>query len=419
MSESPLEAHRRGLLKVAGAAVIIGLLLYGLSEADRRTRPAEALDAVPEGSFLVASADFTSLRRSPIYATLFGDDGGRALGLGAVESACGFDPTARVTRAVFVVPEEGDKGEFGVAAMLDVTPDEIKGCAEKLAEARHDGTDASLAKQGDFYVMQGKGESLPRLAFKPASAARGLLLVGKGSVVDAMMDAESGRRARLSRQSQHMLLRSALSKPPAPSVLITAILPESTRARVKDEMLPELAQKNPESRDLMGGVLSVSTAGAALVAGEEGGTTELRAVLDCEAEAGCAKVKTLIERKRLELSKNFALRLFIGPVLDGLTVEQEGARLVVRTAVPSADAARMIGRTLDLRKGDRRRDDPLPGLDGDQRTRRPHSPAPDPASPPDNARVPVRVRVPDETIPAAPSATHKNDAPVSKDAGPP
>ncbi len=411
MSLSPSEQHRRSLLKILGAVAVGATLLYVVSEADRRTRPHEALDAVPQGAFLVATADITSLRRSPIYAALFGDDGGRALGLGAVESACGFDPTARIQKAVFVIPEEGDKGEFGVAATLDVTPDEIKLCAQKLAEARHEDGDTSLSKQGDFYVMQGKGESLPRLAFKPESAARGLLLVGKGSMVDAMMDASSGKRPRMGPESRHMLLRTALSKVPTPSVLVTAILPESTRARVRTEMLPELERSNAGSKDLMSGVLSVSTAGAALVAGEEGGTTELRAVLDCEAADACSNVKTLIERKRLELGKNFALRLFAGPLLDSLTVEQEGARLIVRTAVPTADAARLIGRTLDLRKGDRRRTDPLPGFGGPDE----QDDAPRGRDPAQNPRF-RKPRAPDETLPS--KLPSKNDASSSKDAGP-
>jgi hypothetical protein len=365
---------------------------------------------VPDGAFLVATADIQALRRSPLYATVFGEEGSRTMGLGAVESACGFDPIARVGNAVFVVPEEGDKGEFGIAASLTVTPEEIKACATKLAEARHEDTSAALTKQGEFYVMDGKGASLPRLAFKPQSETRGLLLVGKGSMVDAMMDVDAGKRAPLAPNGRHAQLRAALSRPPVPVLVLSAILPQSTREHVRSEMLPELERRSPESKELMAGVLSVTTVGASLITGDLEGTTELRATAECEAEDACAKVKTLIEKKRLELGKNFTMRLFIGPVLDGLTVEQDGKKLFARTAVPTADADRLVGRALDLSRGGRRNGgDPASGQGRDQ--------AP-PGSAPDRAsnRIPQRpgpvLRAPDETltVPAPERGNGKNDA---------
>jgi hypothetical protein len=377
--------------------------------ANERTKKFDALDAVPDGAFLVATVDMERVRRSPLYAPLFGDGAsapGRSLGLASVEQACGFDPVERVRTLAFVVPEEGDSGEFGVVAEVKVTPDEIKTCAKKIEELRAGGAGggggeaagsaeptSEPKKVGDFYVIEGKGASLPRLAYRPESEERGLLLVGKGTMVDAMMAAQAGKRGRFTSQAAHQKLRATLGKPPAPAIIVTAILPESTRTRIKNEMLAENDPHSQESNEIMKGVLAVDTAGGALVAGEDGGRAELRVELTCEREGACERVKTIIEKKRFEWQRNLGIRLVAGPLLDGLTVDSSGTSLSVRTAAPAADVARMIERALEFRKAKRDRDRAFPDDNHhDPFLRR------DPALDRGDGGAPVTPRAPDEIV---------------------
>ena len=104
--------------------------------ANERTKHFDVLEAVPDDAFLVATADMPKLRRSPLYEAVLGPSGTRALGLGGVEAACGFDPATRVENLVFVIPEGGEQGEFGVAATVLVKPDEIKTCALRSPKKR-------------------------------------------------------------------------------------------------------------------------------------------------------------------------------------------------------------------------------------------------------------------------------------------
>jgi hypothetical protein len=374
-----MSSQSDGLKKLAATGAVIALGLGAVWYANERTKKFDALDAVPDGAFLVATVDMDRLRRSPLYAPLFADGAsapGRSLGLASVEQACGFDPVERVRTLAFVVPEEGDSGEFGVVADVKVTPDEIKTCAKKLEALRGAGagggggetpSNGEPRKQGDFYVIEGKGASLPRLAYRPESEERGLLLVGKGTMVDAMMDAQTGKRARFTAQPAHQKLRASLGKSPAPALIVTAILPESTRTRIRNEMLGETDPRSQESNEIMKGVLAVDTAGGALVAGEDGGRAELRVELTCEREDACARVKTIIEKKKFELQRNLGIRLVAGPLLDGLTIDQTATSLSVRTAAPAADVARMVERALEFRKAKRDRD-----RDREQRDREPN-----------------------------------------------
>src|SRR5262245_23461692 len=116
---------------LAGAAAAVVLISRG-----RRGSAALPLDAIPRDSFPVATVNVAELRRSPLYDVLVGKDGTllrpqnavldrRALGIKKLSDACGFDPLQRVESLAVGVPEEGDKGEFGVAARVTVTSDEL------------------------------------------------------------------------------------------------------------------------------------------------------------------------------------------------------------------------------------------------------------------------------------------------------
>src|SRR3954464_15123874 len=120
------------VIGVAGAAG--AFFMFGGLGAAVKTGTSDPLDAVPKASFMAATLDFAELRRSPIYDAVFGKDGSttgadpmrRALGVTALADACGFDPTSRIQKLAVSMPEEGERGEFGVAARVEVSRDELE-----------------------------------------------------------------------------------------------------------------------------------------------------------------------------------------------------------------------------------------------------------------------------------------------------
>ncbi|MDB5220430.1 MAG: hypothetical protein JWO86_8357 [Myxococcaceae bacterium] len=322
-----------------------------------KTGPSDPLEAIPRASFIAATLDFAELRRSPVYEVFFGkeapgaDPMRRALGVSALAEACGFDPATRVQRVAVSVPEEGDRGEFGVAAKVEVTRDELETCTRALADKR--GGHAETHDVGSFVVLEdtstGAGSAArPRLAY----GRGGLLVVGKGTWFDAMLGAADHTKPGLRDAAEHVALRASLTSHDgfrAPTLLATAILPRSLRDRLKGEMNAEAGSQDTSSV-IMAGVLGVSAVGVAIKAGGPGQNVDASVELVCDDAAACEAVDRLAQKKRGEWSRDLTLRMIgFGQLLDSFEVKRDGARLRA-TASVSADAlASTIERVLKLR----------------------------------------------------------------------
>ena len=388
MIEALSQRARVVILGVVGA--VAAFFLFG--GARGTSAAGDPFDAVPRDSFLVATVNLAELRRSPLYEVLFGKDspaqaaktempmlGARALGIGKLADACGFDPLSRVEQLAVAVPEEGDKGELGMAARVTITRAELSTCTENLAGQR--GGKVETKDVGSFVVVEDSAAqetARPRLAY----GRGGLLVVGRGAWFDAML-ASADRKQPGAREAQaHVAMRSSLTSRDgwrAPTLLVSALLPRSLRDRLKGEMGAELSADAAQdgSQNVMAGVLGVSNVGLALRAGGSGQSIDAAIELICDTEEGCAAVEKLILKKRLDWSKELTLRMVgLGPLLDSLEVKRDGARIRV-TAGASADAlAATVERVLRLtahrasQDRDERPDEtPAPAP-------RPHAPAP-------------------------------------------
>lgn len=355
------------LSKRARIAIVVVLLVAALGwlVAARRnnSKTTDPFDAVPRDAFLVATVNVAELRRSPLYDVLLGKDsssigttGGsvldrRALGLGKLGDACGFDPLTRVDTLALGVPEDGDKGELGVAARIAVTDGELEKCTTNLAGQR--GGKVETTDIGGFTVVEDSSSqepARPRLGYGHG----GLLVVGRGTWFEAMLATADGKRPGVKDAPVHAAMRAALKSHEgwgAPSVIVTALLPRTLRERIKTEMGIEVGDKaQGDSQAIMAGVLGVSSLGVALKAGASGGSTEGAVELACDTEEGCVSVEKLISKKRFEWSKELTLRMVgFGSLLDSIEVKREGARIRV-TAGASADGlATTIDRVLRLK----------------------------------------------------------------------
>ncbi|HVJ91247.1 MAG TPA: hypothetical protein VM580_15695 [Labilithrix sp.] len=355
-------------------------------------------DAVPRDSFLVATVNLAELRRSPLYDVLFGKDAkgagpsekpmlnARALGMGKLADACGFDPLSRVEDLAIAVPEEGDKGEFGVAARVTVTRDELSTCTTRLAEQR--GGKVETKDVGSFTVLEDASSieaARPRLAYGHG----GLLVVGRGAWFDAMLAAADGKRPGAREAQAHVAMRSSLTSRDgwrAPTLLVSAVLPQSLRNRIKSEMGAEIGSKD-DSQNVMGGVLGVSTVGLALRAGESGQSIDGAIELVCDTEEACAAVEKLILKKRLDWSKELTLRMVgLGPLLDSIQVARPessggapGPRIRVTAGAAADTLASTIERVLRLTSHSRGRADAVPTPSTDEPKPDEKLPAPPPS----------------------------------------
>ena len=379
------------LIGVLGAAA--AFFMFGGLAGVTKTGSSDPLDAIPKASFMAATLDFAELRRSPIYDVVFGDgkEGGpgaadpmrRALGVTALADACGFDPTSRVQRLSLSMPEEGERGEFGVAARIDVTRDELEKCTRSLADKR--GGHAETHDVGSFVVLEDTGSggstaTRPRLAY----GRGGLLVVGKGTWFDAMLGAADHIKPGVREAAEHVALRTSMTSHDgfrAPTLLVTAILPRPLRERLKNEMGAEAGSQDG-SNAIMAGVLGVSAVGVALHAGATGQNVEASLELVCDSAEGCEAVERLAQKKRAEWSRDLSLRMVgLGPLLDSFELKREGAHLRA-TASAGADAlAATIERVLKLRARRSPGDEPPSG-----------GPRPRPRKPgkPDGEIVPAR-----------------------------
>lgn len=357
------------ILGVVGATC--AFFVFGGTRGEPRA--GEPLDAAPRGSFLVATMNLAELRRSPLYDVLLGSEpqsqgarttpvlGAKALGIDTLAEACGFDPLTRVSQLAVAVPEEGDRGELGMAARVTVSRSELSTCTANLAQKR--GGKIGTRNVGGFVVVEDSASAeeaaRPRLAY----GRGGLLVVGRGAWFDAMLAAADGRAPGARDAEAHAGLRASLTSREgwrSPTLLISALLPRSLRDRVRSEMAEEVSaagDARDRSRSIMSGVLGVSAVGLALRAGASGQSIDAAVELVCDTEEACASVEALVLEKRLAWSKELTLRMVgFGSLLDSIEVKRDGARLRI-TAGAAADAlASALDRTLRLkaRSEDRR-----------------------------------------------------------------
>lgn len=355
---------------IVGLATVAAFVVFRGTSGGGSSAPRMPEDAVPAGAFVVADVDVDALRASPLGPALFGDKG-RALGVGGVAEACGFDPLSRVKRAALSVPEEeSDRGEFGVAARIEVTGEELQRCVARLSERR--GGSAETREAGSFVVLDAPPAPAQPLPAPPSLHRRttpsfaygrgGLLLVGQGPWLEAMMRTADGKAPSTRSDPAHAALRTSLGGEgwTAPAVLVTMVLPRALRDRLRAEMAAEAGVPDP-SAAAMGGVLGVASAGLAIRTLDQGARLEARADLVCDDEAACAAVEALLGKKRLEWSRDLALRVVgLGSVVDSVQLERTGARVRVRANADAAALAATLNRVLRLGGGFPARPSPAP-----------------------------------------------------------
>lgn len=324
-----MDARSKLGITVGSALLAIAAIHY----ANEQTAQATDLGcAIPANTFLAARIDVDTLRRTGLLSTLSDALMPGGAPLQTLEKECGFDPLSRVSEVVVAVPEEDGTGDFGVAMTVRAKPDELRACGKAVQGS--DATEEPKLAHG-FYVL-GKGGSRAQLAVRPNGADAATLVVAKGAWLDAML-ASLSRGTRSAKE--HESVASTLGTDVPQAIRATVLLPDAMRQRLIGELGNEA--RSAESKSTMEGVLGVLSVALALgpmpKAEAELGA---RLLLRCDRPEQCARVKTLVEQKRLEASQNVMARVALGPVLDALTTELVGSELRIETRAPMAQLGR-------------------------------------------------------------------------------
>ena len=348
--ETGTSKTRVAMIAIFGGVAAFGV--FGGFSGLGRSGASDPYDAIPRASFIAATIDLAELRRSPLFDVALGRDASpsdpmrRALGVGALQEACGFDPLSRIQKVAISVPEEGERGEFGVVARVEITRDELERCTKALAEKR--GGRAETHEVGTFVVLEDR--SMSGAGSRLAYGKGGLLVVGKGAWFDAMLGAADRVRPSIREAQEHVTLRKSLTskdKFHAPTVVVTAILPRALRERLKGEMGAELGGADL-SNAAMAGVLGVSAVGVAIATGSS--NVDASVELVCDSAEACEAVKKLVDKKRAEWSSDLGMRMIgFGPIFDSFDVKLEGARLRATASAQGDALAATLDRVLKLR----------------------------------------------------------------------
>lgn len=381
---------RKILINIFIAAAVGAYLVVLLVRRPAASLRSPAMEAVPAGAFLVASADVDALRKTPLFARLLGADRDIA-GLGKMRDLCGFDPMERVGQLVFVVPAGGEDGEFGVVAAGDVPADELIACTSKVIEKR--GGQPVVSTVGSFRTV--RDGTLVLSGAETAVRDGGPVLLGAGPYLRAMIDAADGRIATIRTSVAHARLGEQVA---GATARLTVVLTPSQREDLAQALAEQGGPRGAAS--IFGGALGV-TVGEKMV---------VQAIIACESADGCAEVAALLRKARDERAADVATRIagFAG-VLSAIQIEAQGETVRIRAEIPTDEAAVLLDRVLVLR-GMRH---PMPKASVE-----PAPQAPPPATAPPG-EAPSGAAAPGTAAPSAPGAPADAGAPDAMALPPP
>lgn len=323
-----MQTRTRNAVAVGVAAALAAAGLSAVARHKKTYAPGDhALDAIPSGALLVAVADVAALRSSPVGAP-FLREGREIPGLGKVRDVCGFDPLDALTEVGIAIPAAGDEGEFGLVGSGPVDDDALIACASRVIEAR--GGRPTVTSIGSFRSVHDAlnlttgGE----LAVKKG----GPLLLGAGTYLRSMIDAADRRAPTIRGSRVHGMLDRELGH----AVLrVTVVLsPEQRRALAQE--LESAGVADSPARSIVAGGLTLRL----------GAAVALHAVVSCDDPAACGRLAETLATAR---DQRAARMVALGPLLQKISIAEEGELLHARTQIPAEQVATLLEQLLALR----------------------------------------------------------------------
>ncbi|MCC6553684.1 MAG: hypothetical protein IT372_11775 [Polyangiaceae bacterium] len=321
----------RGIAFVALAAALGGGLAWAVKRHAGEGPSPRALDAVPAGALLVATADVKALRASPLGASVL-KDGREIQGVGKIKDVCGFDPMDTIEEVAIAVPAAGDGGDFGLAAAGSIDAEALLDCASKVIQAR--GGRPVVTPIGSFSTVRDAGAEIG--GGEIAVRRGGPVLLGGGAYLRAMIDSADGRSPGIRASVAHGRLAEQVG---GAAARVTVVLTPELRAQLANELSLSGSPASPASTILAGGL------GVDL-----GPDVALHAVIACAAAPGCAELGARLAAARDARVEDHATQLVgFAAVLARVELQPEGDALHIRVAVPAAEAGALLDRLIALR----------------------------------------------------------------------
>lgn len=318
---------------VFGAVAVVATTGFAAFAHYRRAPDlaAHALDAVPAGALLVATADLAALRASPVGAA-FLREGRDIPGLGKVRDVCGFDPMDTLTEVAVAIPAAGDAGEFGLVAAGPIDDEALLACVSKVIDSR--GGRAVTTAIGSFRAV--RDSTLSITGGEIAVRRGGPLLLGAGAYLRSMIDAADGRSPTIRSSVAYAFLAGAVGDA---SIRVTVVLTPDQRRALAEELTSDGAAGSPASA-IRAGALGVNL----------GPSVSLHAIVSCESAAACAQLARTIGEARDARARDFAVRLVgFGALLEQVEIKAEGELVHARVELPAEQAATLAERLVALR----------------------------------------------------------------------
>jgi hypothetical protein len=318
------------VLAAAGAALFAGLAWRGTHRPTSDLRGG-ALDAVPAGALLVATADLDALRASPVGGP-FLREGREIPGLGKVRDVCGLDPVDTLHEVAVAVPAAGDSGEFGLVAAGAVDDEAVLACAAKVISAR--GGAPVVTSIGSFRSVRDATQAAA--GGEIAVRKGGPLLLGGGVYLRAMIDAADGRAQTIRSSVAHSRLAGEIG---AGAVRVTVVLTPEQRKALAEELESGGQAPSPGASVVAGGL-----------AIELGPAVVLHGLVVCESAAACGKLAEILRAARDARAADIGVRVLgFGAVLEQLAIEAQGEAIHARVSLPADEASKLVERALSLR----------------------------------------------------------------------
>ncbi|APR82333.1 Sulfate adenylyltransferase [Minicystis rosea] len=322
---------RNAIVFAAAGLVIAGGLAVVTQHKKAPELTGRALDAVPSGALLVATADLGALRASPVGAP-FLREGREIPGLGKVRDVCGFDPMDTLTEAAIAIPASGDSGEFGLVASGPINDDALITCASKVIEAR--GGRPVVTNMGSFRSV--RDTSLATAGGEIAVKKGGPLLLGAGTYLRTMIDTADGRAPSIRSSRAHTALAGEIG---SAALRVTVVLSAEQRRALAEEVESAGAPGSP-ARAVTGGALGLTL----------GPSVAVHGIVSCDDASACARLaETLQKAREARAGDPLARILGLATVLEKLSIKPEGELIQARVDVPADQATMLAERLLALR----------------------------------------------------------------------
>jgi hypothetical protein len=315
-----LRTRTRNALVLMTCATLLGAALV-FAARSTPTRPVirSALQAVPSHASVVLSLQLDRLRSSP-FAKLISD---ASASHGGQAPSCSLHQLDRVRQAAVWMPEGSDR-DFGLAALGELSQQELVSCAREAIGARGGVVRLTQAEGFTLVEDQGLGDGAATLAVREA----GPVLLARPVPLARMMAALDGRGPSAMTEGAHARMRAAIEMDG--DAVLTAVASDSFRRQIR----------------ALGGEQSWAASILALAAVLQAGpTAHLRVLVWCDGAPGCDEIARVLNASVGAVRESMAMRVAgVAGLLQSAVIRSRDGQMVIDVKAPADEVVTVLQR---------------------------------------------------------------------------